>query len=137
MRTLIIAGLILVSSFRVAAMQKPDPLAGTWRVSSYETWNAQGQTVTPFGDAPSGYAVFDTTGHAFIQMMGTAPDSAFAAYYGTYTIDDAGQTVTIHVEGSSMPSYTRTDQVRPFRVEGDTLTLGVPGQYRATLVRVR
>lgn len=136
-------------------MSNRDALVGSWRVVSYETWNSQGEVSKPFGDSPSGYAVFDATGHAFIQLMRTpaarpfvspatptadeirAAYAAFAAYYGTYTVDNAAQTLTIHVEGSNMPSYTGTDQVRPFRVEGETLTLGVPNQYRATLVRVK
>lgn len=117
--------------------EAPPALIGTWRVVSYESWDQQGQVSTPFGEAPSGYAVFDATGHAFIQLMGTSPGSAFAAYYGTYTTDHAARAVTIHVEGSNLPSYIGTDQVRPFRVDGDNLTLGVPNQYRAALVRVR
>lgn len=116
---------------------EPDALISTWRVVSYETWNPQGQVSTPFGDAPSGYAVFDATGHAFIQLMGNSPGAAFAAYYGTYTTDHDARVVTIRVEGSNVPSYIGTDQVRPYRVDGENLTLGVPNEYRATLVRVR
>lgn len=129
------------------------PLVGTWRAVRYGTWDEQGRTSTPFGDPVSGYAVFDATGHAFIQLMRTPPVpplaapsaptseesraafSAFAAYFGPYSLDEAGGSVTIRVEGSSMPSYTGSRQVRPFRIEGDTLKLGIPGQ--ATLVRVR
>ena len=129
-------------------------LIGTWRVVGYETWNAKGEVAMPFGNPAAGYAVFDSTGHAFIQLMRTPPVqpfaspnaptaeevraayAGFAAYYGTYTVDGAARTVTIRVEGSNMPSYTGTDQMRPFRVDGDTLTLGVPNQYRATLKRV-
>lgn len=129
-------------------------LLGTWRVLRYETWDSQGRSATPFGDPAAGYAVFDATGHAFIQLMRTPPARpfaspdrptskeiraayfGFAAYYGTYTTDDAARVVTIRVEGSNMPSYTGTDQVRSYHIEGETLTLGVPGQYRATLSRV-
>ena len=136
-------------------MDDPDSLVGTWRGARYEVWDPDGRATTPFGDPVSGYAVFDATGHAFIQLMRTpaippfaspqAPTpeeirsahSAFAAYYGPYTVDNAARTMTIRVEGSNMPSYTGTNQVRPFRVEGETLTLGVPGQYQATLVRVK
>lgn len=136
-------------------MSTPDPLSGTWRLLRYEAWDSRGRISTPFGDPAAGYAVFDATGHAFIQLTRTpavppfaspvapTPDElraayfGFAAYHGTYTIDGASQTVTIHVEGSSLPSYTGTQQVRPFRIDGDTLTLGVPNQYLATLVRVR
>ena len=63
--------------------------------------------------------------------------SAFAAYYGPYTIDRVASTFTIRVEGSNMPSYTRTEQVRRFAIEGDTLRLGTAGEYQATLIRVR
>src|SRR5688500_9558764 len=104
-----------------AVMSNRDPLVGTWRLLHYETSNSQGRISTPFGDPASGYAVFDATGHAFIQLMRTpparpfvSPDGptpeeiraayfGFAAYYGTYTIDDAARVVTIHVEGSNMP----------------------------------
>lgn len=138
-----------------SALSDPGSLIGTWRAVRYQTWDAQGRISTPFGDPVSGYAVFDPTAHAFIQLMRMPPAprfasanaptaeelrtaySAFAAYYGTYTIDDAAQTVTIHVEGSNMPSYMGSQQVRPFRIQGDTLILGIPNQYQATLVRVR
>lgn len=55
--------------------------------------------------------------------------SAFAACHGTYTLDVGAQTVTIHVEGGDMPSYIRSGQVRPFRIQGDNLILGIPGRY--------
>ena len=130
-------------------------LVGTWRAVRYRAWDAQGNVSTPFGDPTSGYAVFDQTGHAFVQLMRmpavspfTSPDapteqeirnafSAFAAYYGPYTVDAASQSVTIDVEGSNLPGYIGSRQVRPFTIGDDTLTLGIPGQYQADLVRVR
>jgi len=144
----------LVGLTQKATLSVSGSLIGTWRAVHYQTWDAQGRISTPFGDPVSGYAVFDPTGHAFIQMMRTPPVppfasanaptseeirtaySAFAAYYGTYRIDDAARIVTIRVEGSNMPSYTGSDQVRPFHIEGDTLRLGIPSEYQATLVRV-
>ena len=99
--------------------------------------------------------MLDGTGRAFVQMMRTPPvrpfaspyeptpeearDAyhAYAGYYGTYTVDEAARVLTVHAEGSSWPAYTGTDRKRPFRLAGDTLFLGVPGQYQATLVRVR
>lgn len=136
-------------------MHAPHELLGTWRAVRYEVWDTQGRISTPFGDPVSGYAVFDQTGHAFIQMMRTPPVrpfassgapttaelqtalSAFAAYYGPYTIDHSTSTFTIRVEGSNMPTYTGSQQMRRFEIDGDTLRLGVAGQYEATLVRVR
>lgn len=131
------------------------PIVGTWRIARYQRWDAQGQIAAPYGDPPSGYVVFDGTGRAFVQMMRTPPvrpftspyeptpeearDAyhAYAGYYGSYTVDEAARVLTVRAEGSNWPAYTGTDQRRPFRLAGDTLFLGVPGQYQATLVRVR
>ena len=131
------------------------PFVGTWRAVRYQTWDAQGRVATPIGDPPSRYVVFADTGRAFVHLMRTpavkpfaSPNAptpeeirdayfAYAGYYGTYTVDEAARILTIRAEGSNMPSYTGTDQVRPYRMSGDTLFLGVPGQYQATLVRVR
>jgi hypothetical protein len=48
--------------------------------------------------------------------------------------------VTHHVEGSLRPDYTGTDQVRPFRIEGDRLIIEIrqDQQYlRRELIRVK
>ena len=50
---------------------------------------------------------------------------AYAAYFGTYTVDATKGTVTHHVEGSLIADYTGTDQVRPFRIEGDRLIIEI------------
>ena len=122
------------------------PLLGVWRALRYETWDSTGGRLTPFGDPPSVYAVFSPEGVAFIQLMRTVPASGtsveadpslFAAYYGPYSIDPSGQSVTIRVEGTNLASYVGTEQRRPFRISRDTLFLGVPGQYQATLIRSR
>lgn len=55
-------------------------------------------------------------------------------------MDDAKGTVTHHVEGSLRPDYTGTEQVRPFRIEGDRLIIELHqgNQYlRRELVRVK
>lgn len=135
--------------------QETHALIGTWRGLRFETWDAQGRAATPFGDPISAYVVFDATGHAFVQMMKVPPVApsasaedatpealraaldAFIGYYGPYLIDEEKKTFTIHVEGSNLPTYVGSRQVRHFRIEGDTLTMGTPGAYQATLVRVR
>jgi hypothetical protein len=131
------------------------PVVGTWRIARYQRWDAQGRVGTPYGDPTSGLVVFDAAGRASVQMMRTPPVRPFATpyeptpeeardayhayvgYYGTYTVDEAARVLTVRAEGSSWPAYTGTDQKRPFRLAGDTLFLGVPGRYQATLVRVR
>ena len=154
------AALVLVACAHVSTSVPPStpppvgsPLIGTWRLVQYETWDSTGTRQTQLGESPSGYAVFDATGHAFIQLMQLAAVSAdapatasperalasaasFGAYFGTYVVDDARQELTITVEGSNLPTYIASKQKRPFKLLGDTLRLGVPREYQATLVRV-
>lgn len=44
-------------------------------------------------------------------------------FSGTYEVDTDKGIVVHRVEGSLMPSYTDTDQPRPFRIDGDVLTI--------------
>ncbi|MEO7157273.1 MAG: lipocalin-like domain-containing protein [Vicinamibacterales bacterium] len=133
---------------------------GTWKVVKYEDRGPDGTLSYPYGESPVGYFVYDTTGHLSVQIMRTPAmksfpgmregtgdgDSyrtaflAYVAYFGTYTVDDAKGTVTHHVEGSLRPDYTGTEQIRPFRIEGDRLIIELHqgNQYlRRELVRVK
>jgi len=78
-----------------------------------------------FGNPPSGYFIYDSTGHASIQIMTTPPQQIasdpptptqalaiynnYIAYYGTYTVDLIN--ITVQVEGA----WTRLKlvQLRP------------------------
>jgi hypothetical protein len=113
-----------------------DPLVGTWRFITYELWDARGNVQQPLG-APSGYIVFDRTGHAFVQLMEPKRALTFGAYYGAYRVNPILGQLTVAVEGANAPDMLATQQVRPYRITGDTLILGVAGEYRATLLRVR
>lgn len=48
------------------------------------------------------------------------------AYFGTYTIDQARQTVTHHVVGASYPNWIGSDQIRHFKFDGSRLLLSTP-----------
>lgn len=144
-------------SSSAAAGQLHQQLIGTWRLERFEDWDSTGAVTRAFGDRPAGYVVYDPTGHVSVHIMRTPPVPPFAsgdnsrgtaeevraaydayvAYFGTYTVDEARSTVTHQVEGSLWPSYTGTSQTRPFRISGDTLLLGVPGQWERELIRVR
>ena len=118
-----------------------------------------GKCVYWFGEHPRGYIVYDATGHMHIQIMkvpplapfpesnwdiGTPPSAehavaayeSYEAYFGTYTVDDAKNVVTHHVEGSVHPDYTDSEQPRPFRFNGDRLEIGDGKTYRRVLERV-
>ena len=131
-------------------MPNAESIAGTWRLSTYEVWTPEGQVSTPLGASPVGYAVFDDTGHAFIQLA-RSPDpetqeldtekiraslaDSFTAYFGTYSVNAEGTKLTVRVEGSNRTPFVGSIQERMFSIAGATLTMGRPGQYRAVLSR--
>jgi Lipocalin-like domain len=133
-------------------------LIGTWRLvladdrpSNREAW------MHSYGDHPRGYLIYDVSGHVSIQFASDPPTSPFAsgndfaesdaearhayeyycAYFGTYTVDESRGIITHHVEGSLQPSYTGTDQERPFKLLGDRLELGDRQTWRRVFERVK
>jgi hypothetical protein len=127
---------------------------GTWRLISAEDVDPDtGQWVPyTFGNPPSGYFIYDNTGHASIQIMTTPPQkiatpkkvtpeealaifNAYIAYYGSYTVDSAN--ITVEVEGSLNPTQVGSAQVRPYQLSGDTLIIGDQVTYKRTLTRVK
>ena len=143
-----------VSSMAVAG-ELSDRLIGTWRIVRYVDTNASGAVTSPFGEKPSGYFVYDATGHLSIQIMrmparpmfasgddkkGTDAEvrtayQSYAAYFGTYRVDEAKSVVTHVVEGSLNPSYTGTEQPRPFKLDGDVLTIQLHAKDGASYFR--
>ena len=132
-------------------------LTGTWELVRYENTAPDGTVTMPFGAHPKGYFTYDPTGHLSIHIMRTPPVAPFAAgndlkgtdaevraaydgyaaYFGTWKISPDGTAVIHVVEGALRPSYTGTEQFRPFTLTGDTLIVRPsPGEYRE-LRRVR
>ena len=60
-----------------------EKLVGTWRLISAEDFDSQTGKWVPytFGNPPSGYFIYDATGHASIQIM-TTPPQKIAVVYG-------------------------------------------------------
>jgi hypothetical protein len=128
-------------------------IVGTWRLISAEDRSSPNDPWVPytFGNPPSGYFIYDSTGHASIQIMTTppqkiasdppTPDQALAiynnyiAYYGTYFIDE--KNITVKVEGAWDPTQVGTPQARPYQLSGDTLIIGDQVTYKRTLKRVK
>jgi hypothetical protein len=120
-----------------------EKLVGTWRIVRFIDTDAHGKVTYLFGEHPRGYVVYDPTGHLSVQIMRMPARPAFAAgdddkgtdaevraaydgyvaYFGTYRVDEANSVVTHVVEGSLKPSYTGTNQPRPFKLDGDVLVI--------------
>jgi hypothetical protein len=130
-----------------ASGQQPsmkEGLIGTWIVVSWEQKKNDGTTLRQFGENPAGMAIFDASGRYIITVMrsdrakyksdalwqGTAEENETAAngtqtYFGTYTVNDADQSIAIHVEGSSFPNWNGANQKRFVAIAGDQLTLTI------------
>lgn len=128
-------------------------LVGTWRLISAEDRTPPGPWIPyTFGNPPSGYFIYDATGHASIQIMTTPPQkiatpdnptpdealaifNAYIAYYGTYTVDETN--ITVQTQGDLDPTQVGDPQVRPYELKGDTLIIGDQVTYKRTLKRVK
>ena len=116
-------------------------LIGTWRIVAFQLWSADGKEHQPIGKSPSGFAVFDTTGRVFFQLSKSTADgasaedvaSSFMAYFGKVSV--SGNTLSIAAEAGNNPEDVGTTQTRTITLDGDTLTIGIPGRIRATLRR--
>jgi hypothetical protein len=114
------------------------PLFGTWKLESivYEA-TANGQRSCPYGDHPDGYLGYSPDCRMYaIVVAGDRPKprglvptgeenvklhGSMFAYAGTYTVD--GQKVIHHVDISWNQSWTGTDLVRFYKLDGNTLTI--------------
>lgn len=137
-------------------------LIGTWRLVRFETRSKDGKIGYEYGQHPLGYFVYDTTGHLSVQIMRNPPlpplasgdadkssnaekvqaFDAYVGYFGTYRVDQAKHVLHHQVEGSLNPTYTNTDQLRPYRLSGDILIIEVDDpengdHYYRELHRVR
>jgi hypothetical protein len=124
-----------------------DQLAGAWRLVSVETMRPSGEVVYPFyGKHPEGLLVYEPGGWMSVQMVSdpqptvpatdsrqaflAAPASekvaaidGYYAYYGTWSVDPSGGTVTHHIRQSLYPGERGEEVVRRLSIEGNRLTL--------------
>jgi hypothetical protein len=124
-------------------------LIGSWRLVSYETEEPGGRRGQPYGKAV-GRLSYDENGNMAGQVM--RPDrtkvtpgdwqsqqvrSAYAgyiAYFGTYEVSPAGETVMHHVQGALNPGWVGGTQVRRMRFDGELLVLSTHVEKAGALV---
>jgi hypothetical protein len=123
------------------ASSDASPLIGTWKQLS-GTMVEEGSTSerSNLSAAPNGFVNFSADGRLILlstdsarkKPAGEVPTAAEAealyrsmiAYAGTYKL--AGNKVTYHLEATWNESWTRSTQVRFWKVEGDLLTITTP-----------
>ena len=122
-----------------------DDFVGAWRLIGVDYRHANGQPVPLYGQDPQGLLVYAPSGHMAAQVMhpqrpalpaGRDDPGAVAAYhtiltgyvayFGTYTVEAGAGTVLHYVQGSLLPEWVGSTQVRHFEFAGRRLTLRVP-----------
>jgi len=123
----------------VTAMRSAEnPLVGTWKLKSYvREVAATGERYNERGEHPNGYLSYSADGRMYAiitwenritprEVVPTDEEriklfSTMIPYAGTYTFD--AEKVVHHVDISWNQNWTGTDQVRFYKLDGNTLTI--------------
>jgi len=103
---------LLTSSIASQAQQKSakELIAGNWTLTIADNVRAEGNNVPAFGPLPKGTARFDADGRYSLEIMPSAGSQPALSASGTYRLDDAGKTLTLKVEESSVSDWKGTTQ---------------------------
>jgi hypothetical protein len=124
-------------------------LVGPWKFVSSTSQRDDGSTT--WGTDPKGLLIFTDNGHFSLQIMrsdrpkyksGTrqraslienqATTRGTLSYFGTYTVGEPDHTIALHIDSSSYPNLSDTDQKRQVTLAGDTLKLENPSPSRGS-----
>jgi Lipocalin-like domain len=138
---------LALSAGDAGAQQKSlkQQLTGTWILVSVDNTAPDGKKQQLFGPNPKGIQILDASGrYAQIivhpdrpkfkvnnRLKGTPEENMAAVHgttatFGTWTVDEASKTVTVHYEGSMFPNQAGTDAKRTVSVTGDELKVSNP-----------
>jgi Lipocalin-like domain len=140
---MLMAGIDLQTPAPRPATDVKQRIVGTWQLMTRAVTRPDGTTIVDpvLGEKPTGRLIYDASGAMSLQMMRTGRKEAIStpagardaknprvilgydSYFGRYTVDEKAGTVTHHVDGSLFPGDLGSDWVRPFSLQGDTLTL--------------
>jgi len=140
--TPIMLALLLVPFAGDAVAQSAKDLVGTWTFVSAVNTRPDGTKFDPFGGKGVGMQFVASTGQFSYQIIrsdipklasnnrqeGTADEfkamaQGVISYFGTYSLDVSGKTLTQHVVSSSFPNFNDTKRIWAITLTGDELTL--------------
>jgi len=108
---LAVLGLVTLMSIAQAQQKSAkDLIAGTWKLLIADNVRSDHTTVAGFGVLPSGTAKFGADGKYSVEVTPMSIGHPALSYSGSYTLDDAGKTLTLRVEQSSLANWRGTTQ---------------------------
>ncbi len=133
----------LVVAGAASAQQKTlkEQLIGTWTLTANYAERQDGSRLEAFGKDPKGIFMLDAGGR-FSYLIVAAERPKFAsnnrregtveenkaavegiiAFYGRYSVDEANQVMTWHIERCVFPNWDGTDRKVKFELKGDELS---------------
>jgi hypothetical protein len=147
---------VLLSESNAATQPAGDQFRGSsWKIVSGSVERG-GKKIRWTAPRLQGFLTFDAGDHFLIVIMRSGlPGQAGTdrektpllhksiACFGTYSINNADHTISVHIEGSTFPKWNGTDQQRRFTLAGDELkwtnasASGGAGIAESTWKRVR
>jgi hypothetical protein len=137
-RFVALTGITLLLSPPIASLAGENPILGTWKLKSYlRELAVTGEKINQLGEHPDGYLSYSADGRMY--AIGTSDNrvkprnvnpndeervklhQTMFAFAGTYTLE--GGKVIHHVDISWNEAWTGTDQVRFYKLDGNTLTI--------------
>jgi hypothetical protein len=148
--------LMLLPAGALAQQQQPispqqqsikSALPGVWDLLLIDGIDAEGINHPLFGPNPEGSAIYTANGHMAVEIMRTINRPRFAsgnrekgttdenaatvqgtlAYFGTYTVDEAANSLTEHVEGSTFPNLEGAKRpIKVVQITNEVMTLELP-----------
>src|ERR1700676_4949315 len=106
-------GLIALSTSVLAQGEKTsakDLIVGSWTLMIADNVGKEGNKVPGFGPLPKGTATFGGDGRYSLELMSSSGSQPPLLCSGTYMLDDAGKTLTLRVDQSSLSNWRGTTQ---------------------------
>ena len=128
---------------------------GAWRLVSIEDRQPDGEITYPYGKDAVGLLVYDASTRMSVQIMRRdrpalstsdwqqipadeikATVEGFTAFFGSYEIDEAENSITHHVEGHLLPDSVGKRLKRAFEFSDDRLILKPTDNRRVIWQRI-
>lgn len=144
----IAAALVMLPAGAFAQQQSAkDRFVGAWTLLLVDGIDAENMHHPLFGPNPEGILITTANGNYAVEVMRTINRPRFAsnnrdkgttdenaataqgtlAYFGTYTIDPAGKTLTQRIEGSTFPNQEGTKQTWNIaEITDEVITIDLP-----------